>query len=277
MPTAEFALNSRVHSSTGRAPFELIYGYIPEFQVSAKPTGVPAADDRLRLLREAREDAKAALELTAERMKHFYDHGVSVAPVFKPGDKVYVECERHPKGQPSSKLAPRRDGPYPVLEKLGDLNYRLKLSPKDTRHPVFHVDRLRPAKTASLVPDRTLPEPPPVIIDEEEEYEVEAVLDSRIFRRQFQYLIKWKGYSDAENSWEPVANVANAKQLVEQFHKTHPGAPRPIAASLFLAINFWSINDTFNQPPVGTLQCVPEWENGRNGNFCDYAFRRKGL
>lgn len=64
---------------------------------------------------------------------------------------------------------------------------------------------------ASLVPDHTLSEPPSVIIDEEEEYKVEAVLDSRIFRRQFQYLVKWKGYSDAENSWEPVANVTNAK------------------------------------------------------------------
>lgn len=123
MPTAEFALNSRVHSSTGCAPFKLIYGYIPEFQVSAKPTGVPTADNRLRLLRDAREDAKATLELTAEQMKHFYNHGVSVAPVFKPGDKVYVERKRHPKGQPSSKLARYCDDPYPVLEKLGDLNY----------------------------------------------------------------------------------------------------------------------------------------------------------
>lgn len=277
LPIAEFALNSRVHSSTGRAPFELIYGYIPEFQVSAKPTGVPAADERLRLLRNAQEDARAALALTAERMKRFYDHGVSNAPVFAIGDKVYLERERHPKGQPSSKLAPRRDGPYTVLERLGDLNYRLELTAKDLRHPVFHVDRLRPARSAHLVPDRAMPKPPPIIVDEEPEYEVEAILDSRVYRRQFQYLVKWKGYSDSERSWEPIANVTNADKLVASFHRAHPGAPRPIAASLFLAMNFRSINDTFDPAPPDSLQRVPSWENGRNGSFRDYAFRRKGL
>lgn len=182
LPIAEFALNSRVHSSTGCAPFELIYSYIPEFQVSAKPTGVPAADERLRLLRDAQKDARAALALTAERMRCFYDHGVSNAPVFAIGDKVYLERERHPKGQPSSKLAPRRDGPYTVLERLGNLNYRLELTAKDLRHPVFYVDRLRPARSAHLVPDRAMPKPPPIIADEEPEYEVEAILDSRVYR-----------------------------------------------------------------------------------------------
>lgn len=82
-------------------------------------------------------------------------------------------------------LASCRDSPYPVLENFGGLNYRLKLLPKDTQHPVFHVDYLRPVKVASLVPDCTLPKPPPVIINEEEEYEVKAVLGLYIFRWQF--------------------------------------------------------------------------------------------
>ena len=258
LPIAEFALNSHIHSSTGKAPFELIYGYIPEFQVSLNPTSeVPAAEERLRLLKEAQEDARAALELTAERMKRFYDHGVTKAPQFEPGDRVYLEREKHPKGQPTSKLAPKRDGPYEVLEKIGDLNYRLKLTKRDKRHPVFHVDRLRPAKPASLVPNREFPEPPPIVVDEEEEYEVEEILDSRIYRRKFQYLVKWKGYSETENSWEPVANVENAKRAIANFHKKHPAAPRPIAASLFLAMNFRSINADFDSPPSETLQSIP--------------------
>ena len=263
LPIAEFALNSRVHSSTGKAPFELIYGYIPQFQVTLNPTGtVPAAEERLRLLKEAQEDARAALELTAERMKRFYDKGVQKAPQFKVGDKVYLEREKHPKGQPIAKLAPKRDGPYEILEKIGELNYRLKLTKKDQRHPVFHVDRLRPTKTASLVPNREFPEPEPIIVDEEEQYEVEKILDSKVVRKKFKYLVKWKGYPDSENSWEPEENVRDAKKAVAQFHKKHPGAPRPIAAALFLAMNFRPINETFDAPPSNTLRQAKQWEDG---------------
>lgn len=202
LPMAKFALNSRVHLSTGRAHFELIYRYISEFQVSAKPTGVPAADERLHRLREAQEDARAALKLIAEWMKRFYNHGVSKVLMFKVGDKVYLEREQHPKGQPFSKLAPQHDDPYTVLEKLSELNYWLKLTAKDMCHPVFHIDCLHPAKTAQLVPDHDHPEPTLIVVDEEEEYNVEAILDFCLFRNRFQYLVQWKGYSAAENSWD---------------------------------------------------------------------------
>ena len=56
-------------------------------------------------------------------MKRFYDHGIQKAPQFKVGDKVYLEREKHPKDQPVAKLAPKRNGPYVVLEKIGDLSY----------------------------------------------------------------------------------------------------------------------------------------------------------
>ena len=42
-------------------------------------------------------------------------------------------------------------------------------------------------------------------------------------------MVKWKGYSDAENSWQPRANVANSAELVSDFHKKYPNKPKPNA------------------------------------------------
>ena len=275
LPIAEFALNSRVHSSTGKAPFELIYGYIPEFQVSLNPNPkVPAADEHLLLLKEAQEDARAALELTAKRMKRFYDNGVTNTPQFEIGDRVYLERKKHPKVQPTSKLAPKRDGPYEELEKVTPMNYCPKLTKRDKCHPVFHVDRIRPAKPAKVVSNRDFSEPPPIVVNEEEGWKVEKVLDSHIKNKKFVYKIKWKRYPDSNNSWEPIDNVKHATKAIADFHKKHPGAPRPIAASLFLAMNFRSINAEFDPPPPETLRKAPDWELGIDNTP---VFQRKGL
>ena len=51
------------------------------------------------------------------------------------------------------------------------------------------------------------PRPPPDLIDGEEEYEVEAILGHKKIRGRYRYLIKWRGYSAAENSWEPEENL----------------------------------------------------------------------
>ena len=61
------------------------------------------------------------------------------------------------------------------------------------------------------------------MIEGTEEYEVEAILGYRVYGRwkKKQYLVKWKGYSDAHNSWEPEENV-NALDLVKNYLDTHP-------------------------------------------------------
>ena len=63
-------------------------------------------------------------------------------------------------------------------------------------------------------------EPPPDLIDGEEEYEVEAILDSRKWGRgrKQQYLVKWKGYSEGENQWVNAKDM-HADQLLDQFRK----------------------------------------------------------
>ena len=63
-------------------------------------------------------------------------------------------------------------------------------------------------------------EPPPNLINDHKAYEVEEVLDTRLHGqwKKHQYLIKWNGYADAYNSWEPEENV-NAPELVKEFYQ----------------------------------------------------------
>ena len=83
-------------------------------------------------------------------------------------------------------------------------------------HPVFHVDLIRPAATDPL-PSQIVDDsqPPPVLVDNEEEYEVEEVLDIRTKhqgRRAYQEaLVKWAGY--AETTWEKLDNLRECAAL----------------------------------------------------------------
>jgi hypothetical protein len=52
---------------------------------------------------------------------------------------------------------------------------------------------------------------PPDLINDEEEYEVEAVLAHKETDKRRHYLVSWKGYSTASNKWVPQENLANAR------------------------------------------------------------------
>jgi hypothetical protein len=103
------------------------------------------------------------------------------------------------------------------------------------QHPVFHVDRLSPWSGNDINGLNPSP-PPPIKIDDELEYEVEDILDSRKYRNQFQYLVKWKGYDAGHNSWEPATHLTHCADLLTAFHAAHPSAPRRLAASLFSSL-----------------------------------------
>ena len=107
-------------------------------------------------------------------------------------------------------------------------------------HPVFNVIKLTPAPDDPIPGRCAPPPPPPELVDGEEEYVVEKVLNSRMFRRKLQYLIKWEGYNTEHNSWTNADDV-HAPELMAEFHRDNPSAPRHIRALVFGSIPFRSI------------------------------------
>lgn len=126
--------------------------------------------------------------------------------------------------RPARKLDWKYLGPYKVLERIGKRAYRIKIPATWKVHDVFHVSLLEPKKPDNF--GRQAEPQPAIVIDEEEEYEVEEILNSRIYRNKVQYLIKWKGYSMEENTWQSLADVQHAKEAIEHFHTQNPAAVR---------------------------------------------------
>jgi len=75
------------------------------------------------------------------------------------------------------------------------------------------------------------------IVDGEEEWVVEEILDSQMVNWKLHYLVKWEGFSVEHNSWEPWDNV-HVLELVADFYCRHPGAAHHIHMVNFCSIPF---------------------------------------
>jgi hypothetical protein len=104
-------------------------------------------------------------------------------------------------------------GKYEVIREVNSHAYELKVPGRI--HAVFHVDLLRPAPKDPLPSQRTDDsQPQPILIDGEEEWLVERILDERWNNlsgtRYKEALVKWIGYG--EPTWEPISNLRDTEQ-----------------------------------------------------------------
>jgi transposase InsO family protein len=255
LPMAEFAYNNHVHSSTKQTPFMLDTGRHPRmgFEPHQRPSHLESVNEFKNRMEKGLEEAKSALAKAQEEYALYYNRRRDPAPEFKPGDKVWLDSSDIRTTRPSAKLAHRRLGPFPIEAKLGPGAYRLTLPPSLRRlHPVFPVTKLSLA-TPDPIPGRNVfAQPPPELIDGEEEFEVEEILDSRTRYRRIEYLVKWRGYSTEHNSWVPHYNL-HAPSAIARFYRNHPGAPRQINAA------------SFDYLPFSEADASPWWRSSRRG------------
>jgi transposase InsO family protein len=215
--TLEFTHNNRRHADRQHTPFELMFGESPlAIPLSFENTKYPTIEEKMGTLLRNREEALAAHELARNRM---IDRRRSTFVPFKEGDKVWLDS-RNLKTIYHKKMKPKREGPFVITEVLGPVTYRLRLPATWRIHNVFHAALLRPYKENDVYGD-IFTKPPPELVEGEEVYEVETILNHRRRGRGYQYFIKWRGYPISDASWEPEHSFSDDGDLLTQYKLRH--------------------------------------------------------
>jgi transposase InsO family protein len=209
LPMVAFAMNNAKSASTGETPFMLNHGAHPNTPISiAVPTHSPLPvlgavfkdmQDTLTRVQDLLRSAQDRQKAYADRSRR--DHS------FKAGDMVLLSTRNLKFKVGKKKLHPKFVGPFKIDKMAGDAAAKL-IMPGYKVHPTFHVSLLKaynPGLGSQPLPTN------PEIFQGELYYEVERILAHRTRkagRRKVQeYLIKWAGYDDSHNSWEPERNL----------------------------------------------------------------------
>jgi hypothetical protein len=227
LPIAEFTYNNTPHSATGVSPFFANKGFHPRLSISFD--NIPSHEARLVAadLKDLHNHLKQEIKTANDTYQKFANVKRDPTPDWPVGTLVWLKTENIKTKRPSVKLDHRMLGPFKIIKKVSTHAYKLALPPSMSRiHNVFHVKLLERHHT-EYFPRRRMPPPPPIEIDGEEQYEVEDILDSRIYRGKLQYRVRWVGHEPQDDTWEPTEHVANAELLVRQFHATYPEKPKP--------------------------------------------------
>nr|GFA13603.1 hypothetical protein [Tanacetum cinerariifolium] len=151
--------------------------------------------------------AKEKLKEARSRQKRYADRHRR-ALEFKPGDRVFLKvspCRCVRRFGLKGKLSPRFIGPFEILDRVGEVSYRLALPPQLSHvHNVFHVSLLRGYKYHpyhvvqypfdKIREDLYFTEEPEAILDRQE----------RVMRKKTIPLVKvlWKNHPEREATWE---------------------------------------------------------------------------
>ena len=190
---AQFAHNSRVHSTHGQTLFYLLHGYEPTAYPSDVANTPGLAEERLEQL-AANWDKAIIAHKQAQEAMITRKPGLAYKK-FEVGDKVWLDA-RNLHLKTTRKLTPRRLRPFEVIEEISPVVYKLRL-PKAWRiHDIFHASLLTPQVTTA---EYRIPEEPPLpeLVDGESEFEVENILQHKFVgrKKEIRYLVQWRGYS----------------------------------------------------------------------------------
>ena len=192
----EFASNNSYPASIGMAPYETLYGRKCRTPVCWDEVGerklvgpeiVQMTCDKIKVIRDR-------LKIAQDRQKSYADNRRRDLE-FEVGDMVFLRISPW-KGVlrfgKRGKLSPRYIGPYRIVERIGEVAYRLELpSDLDRIHDVFHVSMLR-----KYIPDpsHVLTEQPVQILDRREQ----------VLRNKTIPLVKvlWRSHTVEEATWE---------------------------------------------------------------------------
>jgi len=179
--TAEFAYNNKVHSSTQTTPFKANYRQDPRMEFEGrKKEKYEGAKKFIEKMKEIQEEARAVLGKVQEEIKKYADRKKGKADDYKVKDLVMLstkDLKYQMVGRRTEKLIERFVGPYKVKKIISSNTVELELPDIIKIHPVVNVSRIH--KYIGQVEGQKREQPAPVIIDREEEWKIEKILNKQ--------------------------------------------------------------------------------------------------
>ncbi|KAL1220367.1 hypothetical protein V5N11_005992 [Cardamine amara subsp. amara] len=208
LPLAEGWYNTTYHLAIHTTPFEVLFGQPPPTHLPYLPgESSSAVIDRSMQQRENIINMlKFHLTRAQNRMKQISDAKRSFRE-FSIGNYVYLELQPYRQHSLKNrklphKLSPRFYGPFRVIDKIGQVAYKLELPPGAAIHNVFHVSQMKLCPNPPTV-QSTLPQ---YLMDLGTAKEPEAILDKKVVKRRntaaTKVLVQWKGYPPDQATWE---------------------------------------------------------------------------
>ncbi len=225
LPLVEFAYNNTIHSSTGKAPFEVIYGKPNLPPILLTKDKIFAADEFVRDLDTAYGQVRHAIQRSQDKQKRAADKHRRDQPL-NLGQLVLLRFQKarlkKQSGQQGKvvKLSNRYYGPFRIVEKVNDVTFRLDLPPTWNIHNAFHVSLLRPY--VGDPPAEPIHEDPPEVQEAEELLTPEQILHHQ--ERQLKsgtvhrkYLVKFKNYPILDAQWMSESDLESHSSILNSY------------------------------------------------------------
>lgn len=237
----EFAYNSSKNVSTGFSPFFLNYGREPQRPIdvalNVNPSSeVESVNQLVNRLKEAKRVASESVKDAQLRMKNAADRKRREEK-FQLQDMVLIKssCFNIKAVLGSLKFTEKWVGPFLITEVRSSDLYKVELpvSMVEKRiHDVFHVSKLKKyvqsdAKFGTRKGSPLVPE----LDDEENEYQIEAIVNERLRSGKKEFLVKWKGYSSTENSWVKESDFIKSDEVMLEWKEAKDAEAAKLANS----------------------------------------------
>jgi chromodomain-containing protein len=174
-----------------------------------------------QMANDCMEDVKRNQQTAISTLNKMVEKVPALSP-YQVGDQVWLEVTHLCLPYQSTKLAPKCHGPFSVTKVVSSVAFQLCIPVAWNIHDVFHASLLSPYhESPEHGPNYSRPSPD--LLEGEEEYKVECIVNHRHSRRArtLQYLIKWKGYPEADNTREPTDQV-HTPDLIAVYHRSNP-------------------------------------------------------
>ena len=188
---AEFVYNNKAHSSTKVLPFEANNGWNPRMGFKLRKKGRFKGAERFsRKMEEVQSEANTALTKVQEEMRQYADRKRGEAVEYKVGDLVLLstkDLKWQMVGRSSEKLVKQFVGPYKIKAIVSSDIVELELPATIKIHPVVNVSQIK--WYIDQVDGQRKETPQPVVVEGEEEWEVEKILNKRKVRGKDKFLV----------------------------------------------------------------------------------------